>query len=367
MVRGPEAGAALSSALANLLGSFPVRRLFHGLVMYVALVLAMSAIFNQVAEKSLRARIEEEVVQVLRSSGNLEGADFDALRASTFGELSRRHHLDEPWLARVLRQAGDVLTFRFGRAATLKTSTGDRAVLGLILEALPNTLLLFGSEAVAVMALGLLVGLFAARKRGGALDRGLTVLPMFLNGFPSWWIGMLALMGFAYALPIFPSGGIHLNPPPAGLRGIFDLLWHLFLPLFVLVALNLWGFALQVRSLVGDLVESPWIGAARARGVPERSILFRHVLAGARPALLTMIVMGLLQSLSGNLLIEGIFGWPGLGNLYFIAVGQADVPVLLGVLAVQTLLNLAGLVGLDLAYRRLDPRIATRDLEGAAA
>jgi peptide/nickel transport system permease protein len=73
--------------------------------------------------------------------------------------------------------------------------------------------------------------------------------------------------------------------------------------------------------------------------------------------------MDLLQSLSGNLLIEGIFGWPGLGNLYFIAVQQADVPVLLGVLAFQTFLNLAGLVGLDLAYRFLDPRVAARDSE----
>jgi peptide/nickel transport system permease protein len=135
----------------------------------------------------------------------------------------------------------------------------------------------------------------------------------------------------------------------------------------VLLALNLWGFALQVRNLVIGLVESPWVRAARARGVPERSILLRHVLAGARPALLTMVVMGLLQSISGNLLIEGIFGWPGLGNLYFIAVQQADVPVLLGVLAFQTFLNLVGLVGLDLAYRALDPRVAARDLAGAAA
>jgi peptide/nickel transport system permease protein len=137
------------------------------------------------------------------------------------------------------------------------------------------------------------------------------------------------------------------------------------LPLLVITALNLWGFALQVRNLVVDLVESPWIRAARARGISERRLIFHHVLAGARPALLTMVVMGLLQSISGNLLVEGIFGWPGLGNLYFIAVQQSDVPVLLGVLSFQTFLNLVGLVGLDLAYRLLDPRIAARELAGS--
>ncbi len=329
--------------------------------MYVLLVLVMSVVFNTVAERSLRARIEEEVVQVLRSSGDLSPSDFDELRTSTFAALTRRGHLDEPWPARVLWRAVDVLAFRFGQSASLKSSTGERGVLGLILEALPNTLLLFGSEALLVMAMGIAVGLLAARARDGALDRGLSVIPMFLGGLPSWWIGMLALLAFSYALHLFPSGGIRANPPLPGLGGALDLLWHLLLPLLVLVALNLWGFALQVRNLLVGLVESPWIRAARARGIPEGRILLRHVLAGARPALLTMVVMGLLQSISGNLLIEGIFGWPGLGNLYFAAVQQADVPVLLGVLAFQTFLNLVGLVSLDLAYRFLDPRIAARE------
>ncbi|OHE62142.1 MAG: hypothetical protein A2Z99_10725 [Treponema sp. GWB1_62_6] len=329
--------------------------------MYLVLVLAFSAVFNQVAEKSLRVQVDEEVVGILRSSGNLDQEAFETLRSSMLRERISRHHLDEPWISRVLWRTWSVLSFRFGQSSMLKSSTGERGVLGLIAEALPNTLLLFGTEALLVMAFGTVIGLFAARSRGGILDRALSVLPMFLKGLPSWWIGMLALMAFAYALPLFPSGGIHSNPAPTGIQGAMDLLRHLFLPLMVLVALNLWGFALQVRTIVAGLFDSPWILAARARGVGERSILFRHVLSGAKPAMLTLFVMDLLQSLSGNLLIEGIFGWPGLGNLYFIAVQQADVPVLLGVLAFQTFLNLVGLVGLDIAYRILDPRVAARD------
>jgi len=341
--------------------SFALRRILHGLVMYLALVLTLSAVFNKVADASLRSLVEEETVQDLRAAGSLGAADFEALRTETLRAALSRHHLDDPWIARVLYGARDVLLLDFGRAGSLRTAAGDNEVSALILEALPNTLLLFGTEALLVMALGTLLGLLAATRRGGLLDRALSFVPMILKGLPSWWIGMLALAAFAYALPLFPAGGTHVNPAPRGFAGLLDLLWHLLLPLLVLVLLNLWGFALEVRNLVAGLVDSPWIRAARGRGLPESSILFRHVLAGARPALLTLLVTGLLQSLTGNLLIEGIFGWPGLGNLYFVAVQRSDVPVLLGILSAQTFLNLAGLVGLDLAYRRLDPRVAARE------
>lgn len=329
--------------------------------MYILLVLSFSALFSQVAERTLRAQLDEEITAILRSAGNLDPESYDSLRQTTRRDLIARDHLNEPWPSRVLWRTWSVLSFQFGQASTVKSATGERDVLGLILEALPNTLILFGTEAVLVMALGTLVGLRAATRRKGLLDRVLSFLPMLLKGLPAWWLGMLAMLALAYALPLFPSGGIHSNPLPSGLAGAVDLLWHLFLPLLVLVALNLWGFALEVRNLLADLTDSPWITAARARGVPERSILLRHILAGARPALLTLVVMGLLQSLSGNLLLEGIFGWPGLGNLYFIAVQQSDVPVLLGVLSFQTFLNLVGLVGLDITYRRLDPRLDARD------
>jgi peptide/nickel transport system permease protein len=344
--------------------AYALRRTGQGLAMYVALVLSLSAVFNSAADGNLRARIEEETLAVMRSAGSLDEAAAGDLKRTTSAELTRRYGLDEPWAGRVAHRAVDDLLFRFGRAGTLRSADGDPSVVGLVLGALPNTILLFGIEAILVMGLGLVMGLLAARRPRGLLDRFLTALPPFLNGIPSWWMAMLALSAFAYAIPLFPSGGLHANPPPTGLRGLADLLWHLALPLLVLVGLNLWGFALQARTLLGGMVDAPWLRSARARGIPERRILFVHVLAGVRAPLLTVFVLGLLQSLSGNLLIEGIFGWPGLGNLYFAAAQQSDVPVLLGILSFQTLINLAGLVGLDIAYRVLDPRAASRDAAG---
>jgi peptide/nickel transport system permease protein len=325
--------------------------------MYLALMLAFSVVFNQTAETSLRAQADEETTLVLRNAGSISTADYQSLKATTEKAKALQYHLDDPWLTRVLWRTGDVLTFRFGNATTLKSSSGDRSVLALIGEALPNTLFLFASEAALVLLLGGLVGLWATRRPQGPFDKALSVIPMVLNGFPTWWVGMLALMAFAYGLPLFPSGGVHVNPAPTGWPGVGDYLWHMALPLLVLVSLNLWNVAWQVRNLVMGNLNSNAVTAARARGLSERRILFVHVLVTIRPAVLTLVVMGLLQSLSGNLLIEGIFNWPGLGKLYFAAVQQSDVPVLLGVLALQTFLNLVGLVFLDLAYGWMDPRI----------
>ncbi len=332
------------------------RRVAHGVAMYLLMCLAYSVVFNRVADGALRARIDDEVALALRQSTNLGPSDYANLRAAITEAKTRQYRLDEPLPSRIFWRTLDVATFHFGRSQSVVSATGDREVLAIVLQALPNTLALFGTEALLVMFLGGLVGIRAASKRNGPLDRAASVLPMVFNGLPTWWVGMIALMLFSYVLPIFPSGGVHANPAPRGWAGALDYLHHMALPLLTLVSLNLWNPAWLVRNLIGDIWHSDFVRFARAKGLPESRLAF-HVAAAIRPALATMILLGLLQSLSGNILVEGIFGWPGLGGLYFAAVQQSDVPVLMGVLSLQTALNLAGLVALDLAYDWLDPRI----------
>ncbi len=323
--------------------AYAVRRLVHALGMGLALVLAFSLLFHQVAEQGLRVQLDEEVSALMRAAGPLDTDAYTTLREATVAAKVTQYHLDEPWWGRVLYGAWNVASFQFGSSMTLRTATGDREVLALIAEALPNTLLLFTSEAVLVFLLGGWLGLWVSQRPGRLADKALAVVPLLTGGLPVWWVGMLVLLGLNYALPATVSLG-------SG--------WlHLAVPLAVLVLLNLWGVAWQVRNLVAGALGSEAITAARARGIPERKILAGHVLGSIRPALVTLVVLGLLDSLSGNLLIEGIFQWPGLGNLYFVAVQQNDVPVLVGVLTLQTALNLVGLVLLDLTYGWMDPRI----------
>jgi peptide/nickel transport system permease protein len=292
----------------------------------------------------------------MRGSESLDTAQYRSRLEEAKRAKSRQYHLDESWGSRVLWRTLDTMAFRFGRSTGLKSAAGERDVDAIVLEALPNTLFLFATEAVLVLALGGFLGLRAARRPGGVLDRIASVLPMVLNGFPAWWIGMLALMLFSYAIPLFPSGGVHVNPAPGGWAGILDYLWHMILPLLTVVGLNLWNSAWLIRNLLADAYSADFVSFARARGLPEWKV-GTHVIAVVKPAIATMAVLGLLQSLSGNILVEGIFNWPGLGSLYFAAVQQSDVPVLMAILSLQTALNLAGLVLLDLSYGWMDPRI----------
>jgi len=196
-----------------------------------------------------------------------------------------------------------------------------------------------------------------AQRPNGLLDRVSSGLTMITNGLPAGWLGMIAIMIFSYAVPIFPSGGLHSNPAPQGLAGFVDFLWHLSLPLLTLVLLTVWGTGYLTRNIVLSNLQEDYVMAARARGISERRVLFGHTLRTAMPAIMTLAVLGLFSSIAGNIIVEGIFGWPGIGKLYFVAVQANDVPILMATLSIETLFNMLGFILLDIIYGFLDPRI----------
>jgi peptide/nickel transport system permease protein len=181
---------------------------------------------------------------------------------------------------------------------------------------------------------------------------------MIVYGLPSWWLGMMLIMVFVYGLKLFPSGGMLSVPPPDNffLR-VFDVLWHMSLPMVTLLIIGFWGLSFVIRNIVLGILQEDYIMSARARGVPENKVLFGHTMRTAAPPLVTIGLLSMLSSISGAILFEGIFSWPGLGNLYWIAVQSNDIPVLLADLAMTTAIYLGGLVLLDLIYGFLDPRI----------
>lgn len=333
------------------------KRVIYGILMYVVMIFTYSAIFNQVAESTVRAQIEEQIAQEMLQYKNVSPDKLAAIRESTRAVKIRQYHLDQPYAVRVFWRAVNTVTFNFGNSTIMKAPNGDRSVLAIIGEALPRTIVLFSSEVILVTILGTILGLYAARKPNGPLDRTISMITMITNGLPAWWLGMLMIMFFSYAVPVFPSGGMHANPAPLGMAGFFDFLWHLSLPLITLVFLSVWGTAYLVRNIVLSNLQEDFVMAARARGIPERKVLFGHTLRSSMPAIMTMAILSLFSSIAGNIIVEGIFGWPGIGNLYFIAVQQSDVPVLMGTLSIETFLNMLGFVLLDLIYGLLDPRI----------
>lgn len=335
-----------------------LRRLGYGLAMYALMVVAYSVLFNAMAEQTLRSQIDEQVNQEMLLAKNVNAEQRDRLAADKRTAKERLYHLDQPLPLRIFWRSVDTLAFNYGNASTMKSADGERAVAGILLAALPNTVALFSLQVLLTLLAGVPLGLAAARRPDGWIDRLCSGLTMVTNGLPAWWLGMLAIMAFAAGgLGWFPSGGLHGNPAPEGWAGAVDYLWHLALPLLTLVLLGVWGTAYMTRNIVLGNLQEDFVVAARARGVPERRVLANHALRSSLPAIMTITVLSLFSSISGNIVFEGIFAWPGLGNVYFQAVQSNDMPVLMANLALQTLINMAGFVLLDLIYGWLDPRI----------
>jgi peptide/nickel transport system permease protein len=336
---------------------YVLKRAMYGILMYIVMVFIYSTLFNSVADRTMRSQIDEQIAQEMTRYKNLNEDQLRTLVAERRLSKYNQYHLNDPLASRIFWRSIRTLSFDYGNATTLKASNGDRKAIAIILEALPKTIILFTTEVLLTTLIGVAMGLYAARKPNGALDRFMSMVTMITNGLPSWWLGMLAIMTFAYAIPIFPSGGLRSNPVPPGFMGFLDFLWHLSLPLLTLVILSIWGTAYLVRNIVLSNLQEDYVMAARARGVPEHRVLFGHTLRTAMPAIMTMAILGLFSSIAGNIIVEGIFGWPGIGNLYFVAVQQSDVPILMATLAIETLVNMLGFVILDLIYGWLDPRI----------
>lgn len=337
---------------------YVLRRIGNCILTYVAIIFIYSALFNSVMDATLQSQIREQVqgemLKFNRSMTSVQLANYKTNRVQT---LIKQYHLNEPTLSRVFWRTVNTLTLDLGNATTIKASNGDSRVVAIVAEKIPNTLLLFLLATVIDIFLGIILGLKKAQRPNGKMDQSTSILTMIVYGLPTWWLAMIFIMFFAYILPIFPSGQIHSVPPPSGFRYLVDSLYHLALPVFTLVIVGFWGRAYLTRNIVLGTLQEDFIMSARARGLSEGKVLYGHTLRTAAPPIVTMALMSLLGSISGNLLFEGIFSWPGLGNLYWVAVQTNDIPVLMGNLALSTALYLIGLVILDLIYGFLDPRI----------
>ena len=337
---------------------YSLRRIFHGVIIYAVIIFLFSALFNTTMEKTVKVQIEEEIRAELMSQKNTMDADEMSRYLTERRSLKYQlYHLDQPIHQRIIWRAIDTLRLNFGKATLIKSSAGEEEVKAIVTEALPRTILLFTSAVTIDILLGLWLGLKKAQRVGGFMDKVSSIITMTVYGMPVWWLGMLIIMFFAYVLKLFPSGGMHSTPPPEGFAYYIDILYHMALPVMTLVLLDFWGRAFLIRNIVLGILQEDYIMAARARGIAERSVLYGHVMRSASPPIATMAVLSLLASVGGNLVIEGIFSWPGLGNLYWIAIEQNDIPVLMGCLSITTALYMFGLVLLDLLYGYLDPRI----------
>lgn len=297
--------------------------------------------------------IRQELAQKIRDSEELERVM--EIRRQQLVEL---YGLDKPWYFRLPSTVMRVLTLDLGSARVLKSFTGSARVSDIVLERLPNTVLLVTTALAISASAGLLIGVKLATKVGSKLDRAMSYLSAASYATPTWWIGIILILALSFKLRIFPPGGMQSAPPPAGEPMRFlDLLWHAALPILTLVVVTIGSWTYVTRTIVLNIAQEDFVTVARAKGLPERLIMRRHIIRVAAPPILTNIILGLTGSLAGAILTETVFNWPGMGRLYYDAVLALDETVIIALTFMFTLLYVAARFVLEVLYIILDPRV----------
>lgn len=238
-----------------------------------------------------------------------------------------------------------------------------RPVRDVLADTLPRTMLLGGLALGLSFLLGVLAGVLQAERPGGARDRWLGRLLLLLYSVPDFWLALVALLVFAYRLPLLPAGGI-VDPVmydylPAGAR-VVDRLRHLVLPVVTLTLLSAAAIARYQRAALLDVLPSDWMRTALAKGLSWRAAVRRHAVRNALLSTITLAGLWLPALATGAVFIEKVFSWPGMGLATVNAIGARDYPlVTAGVLAISVLVVIGALLA-DLAVAFADPRVRLR-------
>ncbi len=267
--------------------------------------------------------------------------------------LRAEYGLDRPLPVQLWKYLGAVAQGDLG------TSYARRMpVLEVILQRLPNTLLLDAFALVVAIAGGVWLGGLAARRPGSAGDAAVTVLSMLFYAVPQFWLGMMAVLLFAVWLAWLPPFGIEtMGADYTGLARVADVASHMILPGMTLALYYLAGYARLTRTAMIEVAGQDFVKTARAKGIREGQVRRRHILRNALIPLITYAGLQASTLVGGSVLVENVFSWPGIGTLAYEAVTARDNPLLLGIFIVTAILiSLFNLVT-DIAYSLADPRV----------
>jgi len=228
-----------------------------------------------------------------------------------------------------------------------------RPVVVRIVERLPATIELVAVSLACALALTMPVGVAAAVRRGGWFDRAAMIASMAGVALPAFWFGLLLQMIFAIGLGWLPSSG---RAAPGG-GDLVDRLQHLVLPTAVLAIVLASGWSRYLRGSMIETLSQPFVAAARARGVPERRVVLRHALRNALGPLVALVTVDAALLVSGAVVTESVFAWPGLGSLFTEALARRDYTVLMAMLMLSAAAVVAFNIAADVAHAIVDPRV----------
>jgi peptide/nickel transport system permease protein len=254
-----------------------------------------------------------------------------------------------------------MITFQFGSSF----QTGNPVIQDAVGSGrLVNTLLLLGTSSVIAIIVGIFIGVVAARRRGSIFDSTMVTGALTTYSLPTFWMGLVFIFVFAFTLGWFPPGGA-VPPTWADPRLAPKDIWtyiigrmqHLFLPAAVLTLFFYGGFLLLTRATMIEALSEDYITTARAKGLPERTVLYKHALKNASLPLVTAAALQFGFLLSGAIITETVFNYDGLGKWLFDAIGNKDGPVMQAMFYIIALCVIIANFASDLIYGLIDPRI----------
>jgi peptide/nickel transport system permease protein len=262
--------------------------------------------------------------------------------------------LDKPVIVQYFYWLGNVVRGDFGTSYM----TGQ-PVISEILARLPNTLLLMITSYLLTLLITIPLGVISAVRKGSWFDNMVTILSFAGMATPSFWLGLMLMLLFAVKLGWLPAVGMYdpLITDNGWLARLVDVARHMILPLTTMTILSLAGITRYQRAAMLEVLNQDFIRTARAKGLPEKVVIFKHALRNALIPIVTILGLSLPGLFGGAFIIETIFAWPGMGRLGVMAIFQRNYPLIMGIVMFSAVLIMLGNLLADLGYALVDPRI----------
>lgn len=271
-------------------------------------------------------------------------------------QLRQQYGLDQPLPVQLVRYLWNVVQFDLGFSYRHNTP-----VLDLILERLPATLLLMLVGLSLSLLLGIGLGVLAAWRVRTPVDSVISVFALLSYATPTFWVGLMFILLFGVKLGWLPTTGMEsIGASKTFFARILDISRHMLLPSVTLALFYMAIYTRLMRASMLEIYGQDYVRTAQAKGLGDSRIAFKHVLRNALLPVVTMAGLQVGSLLGGSVLVETVFGWPGLGRMAFDAVFQRDFNLLLGILLLSSVLVVAANLIVDMLYALLDPRIEYR-------
>lgn len=318
--------------------SFLLRRLSYGLLLMLGVVVLNFLLIRMAPGDP-----------ALVIAGEMGGATEEMLES-----IREEYGLNKPVLTQLGLYVGNVLQGDLGESFFF-----NQPVAQLIGQRILPTILLVITAQVLSIVIGVVLGVLAARKPNGMMSAFVGVFATIGYAVPVFWTGIMLIIVFASVFPVFPVEGmqsVRLRDAGVHVKAL-DILHHLALPAFTLAVIYLAQYARLSRASMLEVLGSDYIRTARAKGASPRTVLFKHALRNAALPILTVAGLQFGNLISGALLVETVFNWPGMGRLAFDSILRRDYPTIMGVLFFASAMVVVANILTDMSYRLADPRL----------